>query len=109
MMLIATEYHDLPEAQASLRVFLEKVYNQKNAGTRRSASCPGQIRTRVAGSRPQRCLYAPAFLMNFLRHGEIFHFDEGAISFDRALAQRNDEFADGYASAACSPALPVSG
>jgi hypothetical protein len=29
MMWIATEYRDLPEAQASLGVFLEKVYNPK--------------------------------------------------------------------------------
>ena len=34
--------------------------------------------------------------MSFLRHGEIYHFDEGAIPQDRTLAHRDDEFPDGY-------------
>jgi hypothetical protein len=47
--------------------------------------------------------------MSFLRHGEIYHFDEGAIPQDHALAHhRNDEFPAGYSSAGCSPAGPAS-
>jgi hypothetical protein len=46
--------------------------------------------------------------MSFFRHGEIYHFDEGATFRDRALAHRNDEFPVGYSSAGCSPALPAS-
>ncbi len=34
--------------------------------------------------------------MSFLRHGEIYHFDEGAIPQDHALTHRNDEFPAGY-------------
>ena len=48
------------------------------------------------------------FLMSFLRHGEIYHFDEGAIALDRALAHRNDEFPAGYSLAGCAPAEPAS-
>jgi hypothetical protein len=43
--------------------------------------------------------------MSFLRHGEIYHFDEGAIPADHALAHRNDEFPDGYSWAGCAPAV----
>jgi hypothetical protein len=46
--------------------------------------------------------------MSFLRHGEIYHFDEGAISQDRALPHRNDEFPAGYSLAGCAPPVPAS-
>jgi len=46
--------------------------------------------------------------MSFSRHGEIYHFDEGAILADHALAHRTDEFPAGYSSAGCSPAWPAS-
>src|SRR6266849_7987967 len=46
--------------------------------------------------------------MSFLRHGEIYPFDEGAIPQDRALAHRLDEFRAGYSSAGCTPAEPAS-
>ncbi len=46
--------------------------------------------------------------MSFLRHGEIYHFDEGAIPADHALAHRNDEFPAGYSLAGCTPAEPAS-
>src|SRR5215467_6253137 len=46
--------------------------------------------------------------MSFLRYGEIYHFDEGAIPLDRALAHRNDEFPAGYSLAGCAPAEPAS-
>ena len=45
--------------------------------------------------------------MSFLRHGEIYHFDEGAIPQDHALAHRNDEFPAGYSLAGCAPAEPA--
>jgi hypothetical protein len=45
--------------------------------------------------------------MSFLRHGEIYHFDEGAIPADHALAHRNDEFPAGYSLAGCAPAEPA--
>ena len=46
--------------------------------------------------------------MSFFRHGEIYHYDEGATPQDHALAHRNDEFPAGYSSAGCSPAEPAS-
>ena len=46
--------------------------------------------------------------MSFLRHEEIYHFDEGAIAPDHALAHRNDEFPAGYSLAGCTPAEPAS-
>ena len=46
--------------------------------------------------------------MSFFRHGEIYHFDEGAIPLDHALAHRNHEFPAGYSLAGCSPAVPAS-
>jgi hypothetical protein len=46
--------------------------------------------------------------MSFSRHEEIYHFDEGAIPADHALAHRTDEFPAGYSSAGCSPAEPAS-
>jgi hypothetical protein len=46
--------------------------------------------------------------MSFLRHGEIYPFDEGAITQDRALAHRKDEFPAGYSLAGCAPAEPAS-
>ncbi len=46
--------------------------------------------------------------MSFLRHGEIYHFDEGATPLDRAPAHRNDEFPAGYSLAGCAPAEPAS-
>ena len=46
--------------------------------------------------------------MSFLRHGKIYHFDEGAIPADHALAHRTDEFPAGYSSVGCAPAEPTS-
>ena len=46
--------------------------------------------------------------MSFLRHGEIYHSDGGAIPQDRAPAHRNDEFPAGYSLAGCTPAEPAS-
>ena len=46
--------------------------------------------------------------MSFFRHGEIYHFDEGAILADHALAHRNDESPAGYSLAGCAPAEPTS-
>jgi len=43
--------------------------------------------------------------MSFLRHGEIYPFDEGVIAQDHALAHRTDEFPAGYSSAGCTPAV----
>jgi len=42
--------------------------------------------------------------MSFLRHGEIYPSDGGAIVAGRAPAHRLDEFPAGYSSAVCSPA-----
>jgi hypothetical protein len=44
--------------------------------------------------------------MSFIRHGEIYPFDEGAVAPDYALAHRTDEFRAGYSSAGCTPAEP---
>jgi hypothetical protein len=44
--------------------------------------------------------------MSFLKRGEIYHFDKGAIPRDHAVAHRNDDFPAGYSSVGCSPALP---
>jgi hypothetical protein len=46
--------------------------------------------------------------MSFLRHGEIYPFDEGAVALGRALAHRTDEFRAGYSLAGCTPAEPAS-
>jgi hypothetical protein len=98
-----TEYRDLAVAQASVGVFLEKVYNQK----RLHSLAPRRIRARATGSKLQGGRCAAASLMSFLRHGEIYHFDEGAIPADHALAHRNDEFPAGYSLAGCAPAEPA--
>ena len=49
-----------------------------------------------------------AFPMSFLRQGEIYPFDKGAITQDRALAHRKDESPAGYSLAGCTPAQPAS-
>lgn len=46
--------------------------------------------------------------MSFLRHQEIYPFDQGATLVDRALPHRTDEFPAGYSSAGCTPADPAS-
>jgi hypothetical protein len=46
--------------------------------------------------------------MSFLRHGEIYHFDEGATPRDHAIAHRNCEFAAGYSLAGSTPREPAS-
>ena len=43
--------------------------------------------------------------MSFLRQGEIYPFDEGAIPEDHALPHRTDEFPAGYSLAGCTPAV----
>ena len=74
-------------------------------GTRLLATC--RIRADPAPSNQHGGRYAAAFLISFLRHGEICHFDEGAILRDFALPHRTNEFPAGYSLAGCSPAVPA--
>src|SRR6266542_5747478 len=46
--------------------------------------------------------------MSFLRHAEIYPFDEGATTRSHALAHRTDEFRASYSLAGCAPAGPAS-
>ena len=46
--------------------------------------------------------------MSFLRQGEIYPFDKGAIPQDHALPHPTDEFPAGYSLAGCTPAEPAS-
>jgi hypothetical protein len=49
------------------------------ACTPRSVTCPRRVRARLARTKQKGGRCAAASLMSFLRHGEIYHFDEGAI------------------------------
>ena len=45
--------------------------------------------------------------MSFLRHREIYPFDEGVVAPDHASAHRLDGFPAGYSLAVCTPAWPA--
>ena len=66
------------------------------------------LRARVISAAPHCGSPAAAFPMSFLRHREIYAFDEGAIPRDRALPNRKDEFPAGYSLAGRTPREPAS-
>ena len=71
--VLRNEYRDLAEARASIREFLEKVYNQKRLHSALGYLPPAEFERQSQGG---RC--AAAFCMSFLRHREIFPSDGGA-------------------------------
>lgn len=80
----------------------------KNACIRRSVACRPQSSSGGCSFKTTRRRCAASFLMSFLRHREIYPFDEDAILQDRALPHRTDEFPAGYSLAGCTPAVPAS-
>jgi len=102
-----TEYRDLAEARASIGIFLDKVYNQKRLPSALGYRPPAEFERGLLAQNKEAAA-RHVFPMRFLRHEEIYPFDEGAIPQDHALPHRTDEFPAGYSSADCSPALPAS-
>jgi putative transposase len=70
--VLRNEYRDLAEARASIREFLEKVYNRKRLHSALGYVPPAEFETQSQGG---RC--APHCLMSFPRHPEIFPSDGG--------------------------------
>ena len=101
--VLRNEYRDLAEARASIREFLEKVYNQKRLHSALGYLPPAEFEAKSKG-----CRCAAAFCMSFPRHREIFPSDGGASLAANAPAHRLDEFPAGYSLAGCSPAEPAS-
>jgi hypothetical protein len=93
---------DLADALASIREFLEKVYNQKRL---HSARLPASWRVRA---KPQGGRCAAAFCMSFPRHRKIFPSDGSAGITANAPTHRLDEFPAGYSLAGWSPPEPAS-
>lgn len=60
------------------------------------------------GYPPPPGVRARATRLSFRRHGEIYHFNEGAISEDSALGHRKDVFPAGYFFEGCTPSEPAS-
>jgi len=98
--VLRNEYRDLADARASIREFLEKIYNEK-----RLHSALGLHAARAL--RKGGCC-AAAFFMSFPRHGEIFPSDGGASPAANASTHRLDEFPAGYSWAGWSPPEPAS-
>lgn len=86
------EYRDLAEARAGIDAFLEKVYNQKCLHSALGYLPPAEFEHGLPVQNTKEAAARHFSLGVFLRHGEIYHFDEGAIPQDRAPAHRNDEF-----------------
>jgi len=72
-----SEYRDLAEARAVSACSWKKSIT-KNAYTPRLLFAPAEFERDVHAQTKRRPLRATS-LMSFLRHGEIYHFDEGAI------------------------------
>ncbi|MGA3326815.1 MAG: integrase core domain-containing protein, partial [Terriglobia bacterium] len=87
-----SECRDLAEARGSISMFLEKVYNQKRLHYALGYLPPAEFERDLHTQTKKGGRCAAASLMSFLRHGEIYHFDEGVFPADHALAHRNDEF-----------------
>jgi hypothetical protein len=100
--VLRNEYRDLAEARASIREFLEKVYNHK-----RLHSALGYLPQAEFEANAKGCRCAATFCMSFLRHPEIFPSDGSASLAVSAPAHRLAESPAG-SSAACSPAGPAS-
>jgi len=58
--VLRNEYRDLPDARASIREFLEKVYNQKRLHSAPGLHAASQVRSHAKG-----CRCAAAFFMSF--------------------------------------------
>ena len=101
------EYRDLAEARASIREFLEKIYNQKRLHSALGYMPPAEFEANLA--RLQKDAAARQLLcMSFPRHREIFPSDGGRQPAASAPAHRLDEFPAGYSLAGCAPAEPAS-
>jgi putative transposase len=71
--VLRNEYRDLADARASIREFLEKIYNEKRLHSALGYMPPARVR-----SKPKGCRCAAAFCMSFPRHQEIFPSEGGA-------------------------------
>ena len=110
--VLRNEYRDLAEARASIRQFVEKIYNRKRLHSALGYLPPRRVRTNAAHQQGCRC--AATSLMSFSRRREIYR--PMWVSFRRSLGattaaaptHRLDEFPAGYSLASCAPAEPAS-
>ncbi len=98
--VLRNEYRDLADARASIREFLEKIYNQKRLHSALGYVPPARFEKDAAARQLSVCV--------FRGRREIFPSDGGASPAANASAHRLDEFPTGCSSAGCSPALPAS-
>jgi hypothetical protein len=69
--VLRNEYRDLAEARASIRQFLEKIYNQKRLHSALSDLAPADFEQKLNANKQGRRCAANSF-MSFLRHPEIY-------------------------------------
>ena len=101
--VLRNEYRDLAEARASIREFLEKIYNHK-----RLHSALGYLPPAEFERNHEEAAARQPFFMSFPRHWEIFPSDGGAGFAANTPAHRLDEFPAGYSLAGWSPPEPAS-
>ena len=89
-----SEYRNLAEARARIGEFLEEIYHQKRLHSS-LGYCPPAEFERLQSSRPMLVAAVTQEARSFLRHGEIYPCDEGAISRPRPLIAV-DESPAGY-------------
>ena len=73
-------------------MFLEKVYNQKRLHSALGYRPPVEFERGLLAQNQKEAAARHVFLMSFLRHEEIYPFDEGAAPQDHALPHRTMSF-----------------
>jgi transposase InsO family protein len=108
--IYANTYRDMEDLRAHIEEFIERYYNRIRLHSALGYLPPEEFEQAVSG----QANVGGAASMSFLRHGEIYRWDNrsgqerGELNRSSSPAHPIDESPTGYSLAGCSPAEPAS-
>ncbi len=112
--IYANTYRDLEDLRAHIEEFIERYYNRIRLHSALGYLPPEEFEQNAGGAASGQPGSGAAASMSFLRHGEIYRWDQkrgqerGEPNRFNSPAHPIDESPTGYSLAGCSPAEPDS-